>query len=471
MIVMKFGGTSTQDAAAMANVAHIVKAHLAKQPIVVISAIAGATNALETIGGSAADQKIGESQNVIDELLGRHLRIVDTLIKDRSRNSELQGVLANARRDLEELVRGVSILRELTPRTLDAFYAYGELLSSRLIAAVLQEERVDTVWIDTKEFMITDDHHNRALPLMESVETRLQALAFPLMKQDKVLVTQGYIGVTSTGRRTTMGRESSDYSAAVIGAALGVEDIQIWTDVDGILTADPRIVEAPMKVKQLSFEEAYELSFFGAKVLHPNTMLPAIEKNIPIHIYNSRHPQRSGTKVTVSGPEGDPVVKSVAYKKNMVLLSVRPKKRYGQFGFWEHLYNILTEYGAMPGMTVTSEFSIAFAIDAKSNLPAIVHEMNAIGHVELAENKAILCLVGSNIKSSRQLMARLLHAMGTAGVDMVSFGASRSNVSIVLDETQVLDAVRRVHEEFFGSRQDGTMFESLKTESMAMTVA
>ena len=354
MIVMKFGGTSIQDATAMTNVAHIVKASIEKHPVVVISAIAGATNALEKIGAFATDQNIHDARSVIGTLIDRHASIVDTLIKDRSRHDELHSVLLNAKRELEEIVRGVSILRELTPRTLDTFYSFGELLSSRLVTAVLQESNVDAFWLDTNKFMITDDNYNRAIPMTDRVDTRLRALALPLIQEEKVIVTQGYIGVTTSGRRTTMGRESSDYSAAIIGAALGVEDIQIWTDVDGILTADPRVVESPMKVKEMSFEEAYELSFFGAKVLHPNTMLPAIEKNISIHIYNSQHPERSGTRVVTSSKDAEPIVKSVAYKRDLVLLNVWPKKRYGQFSFWESLYNILTTYGVVPAMTVTS---------------------------------------------------------------------------------------------------------------------
>lgn len=471
MIVMKFGGTSTQDATAMSNVAHIVKGNLSRHPVIVISAIAGATNALENIGACATEQKIDDAQAVIDELIGRHAAIVDTLIKQRARDRELRTVLTDAKRELEELVQGVAILRELTPRTLDTFYAYGELLSSRLIAAVLQEHGVAVVWLDTKEFMITDEHHNRAVPMTERVEACLRTLALPLVEQGSVIVTQGYIGVTTSGRRTTMGRESSDYSAAVIGAALDVEDIQIWTDVDGILTGDPLVVEVPMKVKELSFEEAYELSFFGAKVLHPRTMLPAIEKNIPIHIYNSRHPQRSGTRVITQSSGADAIVKSVASKRNLVMLNVSQKKRYDPFSFWEHLYNILTKYGALPCMTVTSEFSIAFALDRSGDIGAIVHEMSELGHVEVRVNKAILCVVGSNIRESPHLLARLLNAVQSPAVDMVSFGASRSSVSILLDESQVLDAVRKVHEEFFGERLDGNMFEALDAPPIAMTVA
>jgi aspartate kinase len=460
MIVMKFGGTSTQDAAAMTNVAKIVGDRLASRPVVVISAIAGATNALEKIGTLASHGKPNEAAQVIRELLGRHEAIVDTLIRNEGRRTELHAKLTDAGRELGELVHGVSILRELTPRTLDAFCAFGELLSSRLIAAVMQEQGIDARWLDTADFMVTDDQHARALPNMDIVETRLRAITAPLLSGGKVPVTQGFIGVTESGRRTTMGRESSDYSAAVIGAALGADDIQIWTDVDGVLTADPRVVASPLKVTELTFDEAYQLSYFGAKVLHPNTMLPAIEKNIPIHIFNSRHPGTSGTRVVAGRPDHDAVIKSIAYKHNAVLLTARPAKRYNQFVFWEHLFNILTKFDAAPGMVVTSEFSIGVVLDARQNIASIVHELQVLGAIDLLEKKAILSVVGSNIKKSPGVMARLMTAVGAIAVHAVSFGASRSNVSILIDDEGVEDAVRRVHEEFFGSAVHTGMFES-----------
>ena len=231
----------------------------------------------------------------------------------------------------------------------DVFYCYGELLSSHIVAAVLQEQGIKAEWVDTKDFMVTDENYNAAMPMMDLVEERLRAIVQPLAEQGRVPVTQGFIGITRSNHRTTMGRESSDYSAAIIGAALHVDDIQIWTDVDGILTADPRVVASPKKVKVLSFEEAFELSFFGAKVLHPNTMLPAVEKNIPIHIYNSLRPHLSGTLVASHAASKETVVKSVAFKRDVAMLNVAPRKRFSQYIFWEHIYSILTKYGAEIG--------------------------------------------------------------------------------------------------------------------------
>jgi aspartate kinase len=461
MIVMKFGGTSTQDAAAMLNVAGIVRDHLEAQPVVVISAIAQATNSLEKAGRLAAQGKREESLAVIRQLMDRHRAIVQEAVHDRRRSDHLRQVIADAARGLEELVQGVSIMGELTPRSLDRFYCYGEILSSHLVSAVLQEKGIESGWLDTKDFMITDESFNRAAPLMEEVARRLPALVGPLVEKRRVPVTQGFIGITETGARTTMGRESSDYSAAIIGAVLEAKDIQIWTDVDGVLTADPTVVPNPRKVRVLSFEEAYELSYFGAKVLHPNTMLPAIERNIPIHIYNSRRPTLSGTLVAKDSSHRETIVKSVASRRNVVLLSVSPLRRFSQYLFWEQLYSILTKYNVAAIMTATSEQNCSFVVDQSAPVHAIVHEIAEVGRVQVVEGKGIVCIVGQNIRHAPGILGRIFNALSTLGISMISFGASPSSLSLVIDDRDIPEAVQNIHREFFEDRLREDMFEML----------
>ena len=457
MIVMKFGGTSTQDAAAMYNVAAIVKTRRERSPIVVISAIAQATNALENAGRLASEGRDDEALELLRTLIRRHSAIIQERIKNTERRAQLDEILTVAMGELEQLVRGVSILGELTPRTKDAFYSYGELLSSRIVAAVLQEEGVEAQWIDTKEFMITDENFNSATPRMEIVGERLHAIVLPLIKKGIVPVTQGFIGSTPSGRRTTMGRESSDYSAAVIGAAVAADDIEIWTDVDGVLSADPRVVGSPLKVKVLTFDEAFELSFFGAKVLHPNTMLPAIEKNIPIHVYNSRRPERSGTSVTSAAPaSGASVVKSVAYSKVL-------KKKVASVNKTPILPTIQSPHD-LPGLSLPQLERLAAEMrEVLCNLVSCrsAHFASNLGVVEVLTNKAILCLVGMNIQSDRQLLKKLFAAIEPAAATMVSFGATSSSVSLVVDEEHVLDAVKSLHAAFFPSSGSDEIFESL----------
>jgi aspartate kinase len=462
MIVMKFGGTSTQDASAIANVVKIVKSRISLKPIVVVSAIARATNLLERAGKLASESRTEDAIDVLLQLSTRHRDIINELIKDKQHKENLNKIIGVSFNELIELVKGVSILRELTPRTLDSFYCYGELLSSRLVAAALDEAGVSSHWIDTKDFMITDDNFTRAMPMMELVEDRLSPLVTPLSKNNIVPVTQGFIGVTLSGRRTTMGRESSDYSASIIGCAVNVEDIQIWTDVDGVLTADPTIVTTPMKVKKLSFEEAFELSYFGAKVLHPNTMLPAIEKNIPIHIYNSRRSNLSGTLVTKQIDGEETIIKSVAYKRDVVVLNVVPKKRYGQYIFWEHLHNVLTKYDVVSHMTATSEYSYSVVLDKKNNVSAIKHDLSDIGTVTVHEGKGIVCIVGSNLRQSPNLIDRIFHSISNFGITMISFGASKFNLSFIVDDGNIPNIVRMVHDEFFSVGKNSEIFEILE---------
>jgi aspartate kinase len=467
MIVMKFGGTSTQDASAMRNVAGIVGSRIAQRPVVVISAIAQATNTLERSGGLAAGGRSDESLQLLNGLIDRHRAIAGEIVRDPARKAEIMDILGASLAQLTELVRGVAILRELTPRTLDAFYAYGELLSSRLVAAALAESGIDAAWIDTADFMVTDELHGKASPLEEVVHERLTAIVAPLARNGTVPVTQGFIGVTAGGRRTTMGRESSDYSGAVIGAALDAEDIQIWTDVDGVLTADPRIIERPLKITTLSFQEAYELSFFGAKVLHPNTMLPAIAKGIPIHIYNSRRPAGNGTLVGDVPGAGEPVVKSVAYRRNVALLRITPRRRQHQFVLWEHVYNVLAKFVSGILLSATSEYTMSIVADAKVDLDGIARDIGEMGDVERVDGQAILCIVGTSLRNCEGLMFRTFGALGACGINGIAFGPSSSSMILVVDDARVLDAVRSVHDALFGAANHNHVFEPLSAATLS----
>ncbi len=460
MIVMKFGGTSNQDAAAMRNVIEIVQAHLALRPVVVISAIARATNELEQTARSAAGGREAEAEKTLDGLLARHEVIIENLLRIQENKSQLRRVIGEYRATLGQLIKGVAILGELTPRTMDAFCSFGERLSSQLIAAALREANVGCVWVDVKDFMITDDNFGRARPLGDRVKALLAEKVAPLIADGNVVVTQGFIGVTESGAYTTMGRESSDYSASIIGAAMEADKVQIWTDVDGILTADPRVVKKTMKVRQMSFEEAFELSYFGAKVLHPNTMLPAIEKKIPVQIINSKNIKSLGTLIdVVSTSSAGPVVKSIAYMKGIAVISVSPEKRQGQYLFWESIFSILSRLGIASGMMTTSEYSVAFTVDSKSDVARLEQELTGHGRVRIFAGKATLCLVGVGLRGSAGLADRIFRALSRINVTMVSFGASGLSISIVIDEDQVENAVNQLHQEFFEREVASEVFD------------
>lgn len=461
MIIMKFGGTSNKDAEAMANVIRIVTEHRPEGPFVVISAIANATNELERAARTAASGDGARAGEILDALLARHLAITDALVKNAHRVSELRAAFNAYFGELKTLVQGVAILRELTARTMDAFCSYGERLSSRIIAAGLQEVGLPAAWIDAKDFMLTDANYGRAMPVMDAVATRLARIARPLIESGTIPVTQGFIGATDSGVYTTMGRESSDFSASIIGAAMDAERVQIWTDVDGILTADPRLVPDVRKVKRISFEEAFELSYFGAKVLHPNTMLPLLEKNIPVEIRNSRRQEGTGTRIerTVSEPCQEPIVKSIAFVPHLTLATIWPRKRVNQYLFWEGTFSVLSRYGLDARNLTTSEYRMAFTIDGRADAEMVRSHLEEFGHVQLIGEQGSICLVGRGLRQSVGILDRVFNVLSTVRVSMVAFGASDLSITVVLDRAQLADALKALHAEFFGTGRNMDVFD------------
>jgi aspartate kinase len=463
MIVMKFGGTSNEDASAMRNVIRIVTAHRDERPVVVISAIARATNELEQTARLAGNGREEEALAVVTALFERHTRIIDNLLSERSRATELEGILFRHLNEIKAIVKGIAILRELTPRTLDAICSYGERLSSRIIAAGLQEAGTPSAWVDARDFMVTDDSFGRAQPLMDIITTRLESVVRPLLSAGTVPVTQGFIGVTLGGAYTTMGRESSDYSASIIGAAMQAARVQIWTDVDGILTADPRMVPHTRKVRRMSFEEAFELSYFGAKVLHPGTMLPLLEKNIPVQILNSRKAEGTGTWVDTNRGAGEDTVplKSIAFRKGLSVLTITPRKRLNQFLFWEGIYSVLNRHAVATGLTSTSEYSLACALESQFVTDAMLHELEEFGAVAVHSGSGSICVVGSGMREKGGIADRVFRALAGTPLLMISCGASASSMTFVLEESGIPRALERLHAEFFGGEVDERFFDSL----------
>jgi aspartate kinase len=462
MIIMKFGGTSNQDAAAMANVASIIEAHATQTPVVVISAIAQATNLLAQAGARAAEGRREEARQAVETLAGRHDAILQALIRNADRRKELSIYFQQAFADLGTLLQGVAILRELTSRTLDAIYSYGELLSSKLVAAVLQERGLKAQWFDTINFLITDDRFGSAMPFMDAVRERSRAIITPAVEQGIIPVTQGYIGATLHGLRTTMGRESSDYSASILGAALEADHIQIWTDVDGVLTADPRIVPGVKKVRALSFEEAFDLSYFGAKVLHPHTMIPAIEKNIPVSIYNSRKPKSTGTLISGIAPDTRTFVKSIAFKNEMAAVILRPVSRTDQYLFWEQCLSQLVKHGAHAYTMAASGTSLALAVPESSINENLCNDLSLVASLSVQKHKSLITLVGQHLNETETVPARLFRTLGQFRLAVISAGSSPTSISVLIDGERCVQAVTALHEEFFRALPDLQIFEELQ---------
>ena len=451
LIVMKFGGTSVESADAMRRVGDIIRSNPEPAPVVVLSACSGVTNQLLRIGTIACEGNAEEAAGIVRTIISRHTAILEDLLPVETR-PEVQAAIDVWGRELLALVRGISILGELTNRSRDILASYGERFSSIIFEAYLRHAGTASALVDARTFMVTDAQFTKAVPDLVATGARLEQTVRPLLNSGKVVVTQGFIGATPTGITTTIGRGGSDHSAALIGALLDASEIQIWTDVDGILTADPSIIKTARRIRIMSFREASELAYFGARVLHPETILPAIEKNIPVLVLNSRRPSSPGTRI-VARPDTAQhcTIKSVAYKENISLISIVSTRMFMAHGFLENIFDVFHKYSTVVHTVATSDVSVSVTVNDVSHLPEILEELRQFSHVTVDGGKAIVCVVGDNLRNSVGVAARILLPLSqlNVNINMISQGASEINLSFVIDERNVPVAVQALHAEFF----------------------
>jgi aspartate kinase len=467
-VVMKFGGTSVADAEAMGRVLSIVSATrgtVDAPPVVVVSATSKTTDQLLALA-SDAQRGADDVAAGVDRVLERHLALVRALTTG-ARASTLAVAIT---RDLEELravLTAISILRESSPRSLDAVAAVGELVSSRIVAAAFEEKGVAAAWVDARRALVTDDQHTAAVPLALETRAAVERELVPHLRDGRVPVLGGFVGSTATGATTTLGRGGSDYSAALIGAALHgltaregarleCREIQIWTDVDGMLTADPRVVAAPAVVARLSFAEASELAYFGAKVLHPSTILPAVSADIPVRILNSRRPEGEGTRITAESSTGGRAVTALACKRRVTVVEITSTRMLMAHGFLRRLFQVFETYRTPVDVVTTSEVSVSVTVDDDRQLAQIIPALEEFADVSVEKDMAILCAVGDNLRAEPRMAIRLLSALEGVPLRMVSQAASRRNVTVVLSDRDVAAAMTRLHEASFDASRLGT---------------
>jgi aspartate kinase len=456
MIVMKFGGTSVESAAAIERVASIVKARRDRKPVVVVSAMGKTTNKLLGIAQTALDGTREEYLRQIHDLRDTHSRQA-RLVVPLAERSELDRTLDEHFQELTELVKGLAVLGELTPRSIDAISSYGERLSSLIVTLAFRHFGMSAAHVDSRRVIVTDKRHTQAAPQFAETYRRL-AGTIPALADTQVVVMGGFIGSTEDGVTTTLGRGGSDYTASIVGAGIGAEEIQIWTDVDGMLTADPTILKGGHRVKTISFAEAAELAYFGAKVLHPATVLPAIEKNIPVLILNSRRPEVSGTRITSEEVHCSNTVKSIACKRKITLVNVHSTRMLMAHGFLHRIFEVFDRKETPVDMVSTSEVSVSLTIDNPRNLDGICDELRKFAEVDIEKDQAIVCLVGENIRYTPGVAARVFESLSDVNVRMISQGASLLNLSIVVREADLTKAVERLHAAFF-AELDPNVFE------------
>ncbi|MDH7516340.1 MAG: lysine-sensitive aspartokinase 3 [Bacteroidota bacterium] len=447
---MKFGGTSIEDARAMRNMCGIVKGRVKRKPVVVLSACAGVTDALIRCARAAAEGNEAEAQRILRrEIVERHYDIVQGVLTDLGRQDRLIRELSAFSEELRHLLYGLSITGDLSPRVLDFVMSYGERMSTLIAASALQEMDVRAVLTDARACIMTDSTFGKAEPDLRETTARCQQTIRPRIAAGEVPVIQGFIGANEQGITTTLGRGGSDFSAAVIGAVLHAEDIEIWTDVDGILTADPKIVPDARRVEELSFHEASELAYFGAKVLHPSTLIPAMEKNIPVHIYNSRRPEAGGTLIKPRVSPTSSTVKSISYKRGVTVLNISSARMLGNYGFMKKIFDVFHEHRTSVDLVTTSEVSVSLSIESTPALEDLVRDLERHGAVQKQTGRAIVCVVGERIRAEKGIAARVFDRLRDIPIEMISQGASEINLTFVIDEKHVPRVVRDLHDEFF----------------------
>jgi aspartate kinase len=459
LVVMKFGGTSVEDAAAIERTAAIVRGRRDKglSAIVVVSAMSKVTDTLLAAATAAGAGDRAGALTASAGLHARHILTAKTLLEE-SGFRELQLVIDAEFAALDDLLRGIVAVGELTPRTSDLVVSFGERLSSRMVAAAFAQRGLNGAHFDARNAIITDDRHGKAIPQEAHIEAKLAEHVLPMVEAGQTPVMGGFIASTLDGVTTTLGRGGSDYTAALVGGGLHAGAIEIWTDVDGIMTTDPRIVPEALRVRHISFEEAAELAYFGAKVLHPATILPAVEKDIPVWVLNSRNAANEGTEITAKAPKCTSPFKCIAAKRKQTILDIVASRMLGSHGYMKAVFDVFDKHKCVIDMVSTSEVSISLSMDSTQNLGPVVEDLRKIATVKLDPHKALICLVGEDIRGHSGMAAKVFNAVKHVNVRMISQGASEINMSFMIDEKDVEEAVSSLHRVFFADA-DPSVFD------------
>jgi aspartate kinase len=436
MPVMKFGGSSVGDAEKIKNVCDIVKSRLSEKPIVVLSAVKGVTDKLiDTAEKAANDDDVSKE---LEELKQKHHKILKDLGLDENLvDSQLE--------EFGKTVDKIFEMKKTNPELMDIVQSFGERMSVRILAACLDKIGIKAKAFDAYDIgMITTPDYGKAEPLPDTEEK----IKEELKKVNVIPVITGFIGKDSAGNITTLGRGGSDYTAAIIGAAMN-DTIEIWTDVNGIMTADPRVVKEAKTIEQVSFNEASELAYFGARVLHPKTIWPAIKKNLPVKVLNSFEPSHKGTTIVNKADETKEAIKAIACKKNIALVNVTSTRMLLAHGFLSRLFSVFEDYKKSVDMVATSEVSVSLTVDNDNDLGKIKEDLEGVAEVKADKNKAIVCAVGEGMTNSKGVVGRVFQTLKDIRIEMISAGASEINISFIVDNKDADKAVRVLHKEFF----------------------
>jgi aspartate kinase len=469
---MKFGGTSVEDPAAIGRTAAIVAGRVAqgKNPVVVVSAMAKVTDQLLRAADAAAQGDRAGALAISSRLRSRHRDTAAALVKNPADSTPLITLIDEKFDALDEILRGLAAILELTPRISDLIVSFGERISSHIVAAAFRERGVDAVRVDAREVVITDSQFQKAIPQDDIIEKKAPEKLLPHVREGKVPVMGGFIASNEAGITTTLGRGGSDFTGALIGGALRAEAIEIWTDVDGIMTSDPRVCPDALRVKVISFEEAAELAYFGAKVLHPATILPAVKKNIPVLVLNSRNAACEGTRIISLAPHCKSPFKSIAVKKKLSIIDLVASRMLMTHGYLHQIFEVFDRHKCPVDMVSTSEVSVSLTVDSNSKLPELAADLSKLADVKYEGKKALVCLVGEDIRGQSGIAAQVFNAIRHINVRMISQGASEINMSFMIEEEDADEAVRSLHAAFFQD-PDPSVFDVEAKKQLAVNSA
>ncbi|MFZ2338932.1 MAG: lysine-sensitive aspartokinase 3 [Bacteroidales bacterium] len=450
MIVMKFGGTSVRDSGAVERLIRIVTESSPQKSVVVVSALAGVTDALIIIARLSARGQGEDASRLSAGLEERHIKMAEELLADdKDLLQEATEMVKQYFGKLNEIVRVISILEELSDMSMAKILSYGEILSSGIIHKALQHSGIKCAYADARSFIVTDSRYLKGEPQIDEICARVPGILDREFSGNDVVITQGFISATIDGVGTTLGRGGSDYSAALIGMAANASEIQIWTDVDGVRTTDPKKVEKTRSISVMSFSEAAELSFFGAKVLHPATIQPAVEKNIPVRVLNSMEPHKKGTLILRDDEVYENGVRAISFKENIIVINVFSMKMLNSFGFLTSLFEVFGKYGTSVDLISTSEVNVSLTVESDSDLDDITAEISHFAAVSVVRDKSQVSVVGKNLKETKGLGKRIFGAISDYNVTMISQGASDINISFVVNKSDLNAVINSLHKEFF----------------------
>jgi aspartate kinase len=439
---MKFGGTSVADAARLRGVAALAAARSGSGVLLVLSALSRVTDSLFAAGRAAVAGREEEALALLAEVLVRHRAVAADLFGGASPEA-VEAALASAEADLGDVLKGAALLGLLPEQSLDILAGRGEILSTMILAAFM-----GVPWIDARTVIRTDSRFGSAKPLTGEIARLAVEKVLPLVGPGKIAVTQGYIGADASGAPTTLGRGGSDYSASLFGAAIGASEIQIWTDVEGILTCDPRVVAKARPIELLGYDEAAELSAFGAKVLHPATILPAVELGIPVTVRNSMLPGGRFTTISRESASGQPVT-ALASRGPVTVITIRTPRMLGGAGFLASIFEAFGRRGVSVDLVATSEVSVSATVDGNTVDAELEADLAELGEVALMRDRAVVALVGERLLKTPGVPGRALGALDGINVEMISLGANEINLSLVVERGQAAEAQRRLHAAFF----------------------